>query len=210
MARAVGVDSDDEDVTAACLEYRAENVYPYLADQGMTVTTFAGPQADRTLVQPEIQQATVGFISGSGHGFPNRFTGQRRLSILELGQYNPPEVAGKIIHLLSCETAGLLGADLVAKGCLAFFGYDENFFFPLNKPEVFLDCDSVIDQRLADGLTAEEAHDEAIAAFDRRILQLLKAGNTFLAAALERNRDHLCSPSVDRKWGDPHARLAGL
>ena len=182
-------------------------MYRYLSEQGVTLTKFEGPQAVRNLVAPAAQGPAVEFITGSGHGFQNRFTGQARLSIFELGQYQPVEVRNKIIHLLSCQTAGQLGADVVTNGCRAFFGYDVDFLFPLDRPAVFLDCDSVIDLRLADGMSAEDAYAAAVQAFDDTIATLKKNGQAWLAAMLEFNRDHLCSPSVDRKWGDPRARL---
>jgi hypothetical protein len=173
----------------------------------MSLVTFSGERAQRTVVAPAARQPGVGFITGSGHGFPTRFTGQGRLSIFELGLYDAAEVRGKVVHLLACQTADQLGLDIVAKGCDAFFGYDVDFLFPLDKPGVFLDCDAAIDLRLADGLSAEEAYQAAIAEFETRIAQLKKDGQLWLASMLEFNKEHLCAPSVDGKWGNPQAQV---
>jgi hypothetical protein len=149
----------------------------------------------------------VSFVTASGHGFPARFTGQGRLSLWEVGHYQASEVAGKIVHLLACESARNLGVDVVEKGCRAFFGYDAVFIFPDTASELFLQCDAQIDIKLAEGRSAGEAYEAAIQAFNQRIALMLKAGKTWIAAALQRNRDHLCAPSVDPKWGDRNASL---
>ena len=206
MSRGIAIDSDDELVTRVCRTYRDAHVYPKIA-QAMQMTRLAGADATRAKVGALLGTGGVDLITGSGHGFPERFTGQGRDPILEIGSYAPVEVSGAIVHLLSCETAKELGADLVSNGCKAFFGYDETFVFPDEAARLFLEADSQIDLKLAEGATAEEAYRAAIRVFDRHIVRLLQAGQVFVAAALKRNRDHLCAPPKDPKWGDPAAKL---
>jgi hypothetical protein len=203
----VTVDSTDEDVTDACATYRADEVYPALVTPTFVVQHFSGADAQRGNVLSALQTAKPRLVTGSGHGFPTTFTGQGREAILEIGGYQRFHVQGSIIHLLSCEAGEQLGVDLVANGCRAFFGYNDDFVFPIGEPELFLECDSVIDLTLAGGGTAEEAYDDTIAAFNQSILRLKKVGRVWLAIALERNRNCLCAPSVDAKWGDLSARL---
>lgn len=206
MTRAVCIDSDDEVVTGICTAYRDQHIYPLLAPQlGMTRLTGAG--ATRAALSRELSAGGVALITGSGHGFSNRFTGQHREAVLQIGQYAPIEVAGSIVHLLACETGQALGANLVANGCHAFFGYDETFVFPVEVAPLFLEADSQIDLTLAAGRTAQEAYDAAVRMFNRHIRRLLVLGKPFLAAVLARNRDHLCAPTKDPKWGNPHASL---
>jgi hypothetical protein len=207
MATVLSIDSDDETVTAICRQYREANVYAQFDALNQARSPFVGPTARRELVESRLLAGGIDWITGSGHGFPTRFTGQERVSIFETTGYDPAEVAGRIIHLLACETAATLGTDLVSNGCVAFFGYDEVFVFPDTAPELFLDCDATIDLQLADGKTAQEAYDAAFAAFNRRIAQMQRLGKIWIAAALARNRDHLCAPSIDSKWGDAHARI---
>jgi hypothetical protein len=207
MIRAVAVDSDDEIVSETCRTYRDEHVYPEL-EVNVSLQRFEGAAAARANVAPALAPGTVDFITGSGHGFRERFTGQNRDSILEVGLYAPQEVDGTIVHFLSCDTAQDLGADLVSNGCRAFFGYDAVFVFPDEGARFFLESDAQIDLALAQGKTADEAYQAACRAFDRRIRQLLQLGKVYVAAALKRNRDHLCAPSRDRRWGHPDARLA--
>lgn len=201
------IDSDSEVVTQACQDYRKSEVYPGLEQAGFTIEAFGGNAARRARIAPHLTKPDVRFLSGSGHGLERRFTGFNGESILEIGQYDSNEPHGKIIHLLACLTAAELGSDLVKNGCTAFFGYDVVFMFPLDTPELFLDCDAEIDFALAAGKTAGEAYSNAYDAFTSRMQQLLAAQRPYLAAILEYNRDHLCGPSVDTKWGDENAAL---
>lgn len=211
MSRILAIESDDEMVSQMCRTFRDAEVYPAL-DPVHTVEHFEGAAtpgatATRADIKPAVDAVPVDFITGSGHGFPERFTGQNRDPVFAVGGYAPSEVAGTIIHLLSCETAQQLGVDVVANGCRAFFGYDAVFVFPDQAGRFFLESDAQIDLALAQGKTAEEAYDAAAAMFRKRIAQLLQTGNVFVAAALKRNLNHLCSPKQDPKWGDPAAKL---
>ncbi|GAI81306.1 unnamed protein product, partial [marine sediment metagenome] len=52
-------------------------------------------------------------IIGVGHGDVDAFTGHNEALILEVGRYDPREVEGKVIKLLSCQTGVKLGPDLI-------------------------------------------------------------------------------------------------
>src|SRR5437899_9395138 len=96
----------------------------------------------------------------------------------------------KIIHLLSCRTALLLGPDLVTHGCRAYFGYDEDFTFVTAEAAIFFACDSEIDRAFADGLTAAQTYDRVFKLYTSRIAELRAAGKLYSAAILELDRDH--------------------
>ncbi len=203
----VAIDADDDDVVAACLAYRRTHVYPALEGRGFTMRAFTAGDARRPVVGRALAAPDVVLVSASGHGTPEQFTGQAREALLQIGAYDPAEPSGKIIHLLACFTGQALGPDLVANGCDAFFGYDTAFVFPLGNPAVFLECDAVIDREIAAGCTARAVYERAHRAFTIRIQQLLAAKQPYLAAILEYNRDHLCAPSTDPRWGDPDATI---
>ena len=73
------------------------------------------------------------------------------------------------MHFSSCETAANLGPDFVKNGCLAFFGYDEDFVFTMADRDIFFECDSEIDLAFADGLTAAEVYDRVGKLFAKRV-----------------------------------------
>jgi hypothetical protein len=72
---------------------------------------------------------------------------------------------------------------------------------------IFFECDSEIDLRFADGLTADEVYQCTVALYDRQIAALRAVGEIYAAGTLEANRHHLCAPSVDPRWGDVAASL---
>ena len=203
----LAVDSNFEQVTKAAYEYRQEYVYPYLEAKGFKIVRCQGFLARRIYVAPEAARDATIYITGVGHGSYTTYTGDYFDPIFDMENYQTEEVAGKVVHLLSCRTAASLGPDLVLHGCRAYFGYDENFTFIMKFSEIFFECDSAIDLRFADGLSAREVFNIVIELFDQRISELESAGHDYVASVLEYNRDHLRSPSVDARWGDPMATI---
>jgi hypothetical protein len=205
--KALAIDSAYEPVTKAGYDYRQEHVYPYLEAKGFGILRCQGKLARRTYVAPEAVREDVTYVTGVGHGSQTTYTGDHGDYIFSVGEYQPEEADGKVVHFLSCQTAAQLGPDFVENGCRAYFGYDVNFTFFMDYADVFFECDSLIDRAFADGLTAEEVYDRVIDLYDARIAELEEAGHDYVAAALETDRDHLCSPSVDARWGDPAATI---
>jgi len=68
-------------------------------------------------------------IIGVGHGQEDALTGQNEAIILQVGQYDPREVEGKVIKLLSCQTGVELGPDLIRNGALSFAGYKDDYLW---------------------------------------------------------------------------------
>lgn len=66
-------------------------------------------------------------IIGVGHGDVDVFTGQNEALILQVNKYSPSEVRGKVIKLLSCQTAVILGPDLIRNGAASFAGYRDDY-----------------------------------------------------------------------------------
>jgi len=63
----------------------------------------------------------------TGHGSPDTITGQNEAVILEIGKYDPREIEGKVIKLLSCQCGVGLVPDLVANGAACAMGYRDDF-----------------------------------------------------------------------------------
>jgi hypothetical protein len=102
--------------------------------------------------------------------------------VYSVGNYSPEEVQGKIVHLLSCETAGKLGPDLVSHGCRAFFVTTKIFrfnSFQMDIADIFFQCDSEIDRAFADGLTAADVYSRVVALFDKNIAALRAQGSDY-------------------------------
>lgn len=117
-------------------------------------------------------------IIGMGHGDVNVFTGQNETVILEVGHYDPKEIKGKVVKLLSCQTGVELGPDLIANGCTVYLGYIDDYLWvcdadkasvPWSDPLAATCLMPVIDSinALLSGKTAKEAHDIEIAGYLR-------------------------------------------
>lgn len=66
-------------------------------------------------------------IIGCGHGNTDSFTGQNEAMILQVGKYNPREVDGKVIKLISCQSGVGLGPDLIRNGALSVGAYKDDY-----------------------------------------------------------------------------------
>jgi len=208
--RVLGIDSHYEPATLAVYQYREKHVYPYIASKGYTVDKCQGPMARRIYVAPKAQQPGIAYLTGVGHGSYTTYLGHYYDPIFQVGNYSAAEANGKIVHFLSCETARDLGPDFVKNGCLAYFGYDEDFVFTMADKDIFFECDSEMDRAFADGLTAAQVYDRVKALFVQRAADFRAQGKQTEAATLESNLDCLrcpSSPPGPNAWGDPKAKL---
>ena len=203
----IAIDSSYDKITQASCTYRNRHVYPYLESKGFEIVRCQDKSARRIYVQLEVCHEDIVYVTGVGHGVYTTYMGEHYDPIFEIGKYQSEELENKVAHFFACQTAAKLGTDFVKNGCLAYFGYDEDFIVLMHISDAFFDCDSEIDRAFADGLTAEEVYDRVIAYYNQKIRELEDGGHDDAAAALEYNRDHLCAPSVDAKWGNKKARI---
>jgi hypothetical protein len=207
MTQVIGIDANHDSATRVVSRHRRKSVYPHFVAKGFAVKRFTGKRARRDLVKEAVKGAEVQYITGVGHGLYNSYLGHGDAPVFQVGQYDAAECNAKIVHLLSCLTALALGPSMVANGSHAFFGYDEYFTFNDKTRDAMLDCDSEIDRGFADGLSAHEVYLRAIAAYDAAIAEAKRTSKVYRAGLLEFNRDHLCAPSIDGRYGTQGARL---
>ena len=203
----LAIDSSYDRVTQASYDYRNRHVYPYLESRGFEIVRCQGKSARRFHVKPKACQKDIIYMTGVGHGTDTTYMGENYNPIFDIGSYQPEESDGKVVHFFACQTAAKLGSDFVTCGCLAYFGYNEDFIVLMRISDAFFDCDSEIDRAFADGLTAKGVYTRVLEYYNQKIHELENSGHYREAAALEHNRDCLCAPSVDPKWGDEKATL---
>jgi len=138
-------------------------------------------------------------IMGAGHGSEDAFTGQNEAILLEVGKYDPKEVEGKVIKLLSCQTGVELGPDLVKNGAACVLAYTDDYVWvvdanlastPWADKEFAGKClMPVIDglNALLDGKTAREALDIELEGYSRNAEV---EEDELIKACLEFNRDN--------------------
>lgn len=97
---------------------RLEPVHLYSILARRTPFRLSAPQSD--------------IIIGMGHGEADAFTGQNEAVILEVNRYDPKEVKGKVIKLLSCQTGVILGPDLIRNGAASFQGYTDDYVWVMD------------------------------------------------------------------------------
>ena len=117
-------------------------------------------------------------IIGVGHGDKDSFTGQNEAMILEVGRYNPREVRGKVIKLISCQTGAVLGPDLIKNGALSVAAYNDDYVWvmdqdfakrPFADPLAAKSLMPVVSgiNLLLDGATVQEAFNAELAGYSR-------------------------------------------
>lgn len=142
---------------------RLEPIHLYAILARRTPFRLSAPQSD--------------IIIGMGHGDIDAFTGQNEAVILEIGKYDPKEVEGKVIKLLSCQTGVSLGPDLVINGAASFQGYTDDFVWvcdadlastPWSDKMAATCLMPVVNSinALLDGKTSKEAFDTELAQYD--------------------------------------------
>jgi len=201
--RALFCENTTDSVTKPFAVYRIANVHSAFAERGFTVISLTDVNNVRTKFIPEAKNGLTVYIGGIGHGAYNLYTGNNGNHILEVCLYDSAEVSGKAIHFLSCQTAGQLGPDTVAKGAKCYAGYTENFHLvwddsstPVDEFLCFAESDSIYDIMMANGATAKQAYEATIAAFNAA---LVKPGipNTVAATWLKYDRDHFKLLGID-------------
>lgn len=119
----------------------------------------------------------------NGHGNSTTVLGNDEEPLVSVGM-NELSLAGRIIYALACSCAKTLGPASVAKGALAFIGYQEDFIFLYDTEKrtrphedktaaLFFDPSTLIPFSLLKGSSAKEAHQHATVAFTKNIRRLL-------------------------------------
>lgn len=220
----VSIDFRTDDTQTVACNWRKANVYPKIAEGGVVAdppNVLTGDGATPDALIDALNNPSVVYVTGVGHGAADAFPGPPSDPALSTTTYDPPLVSGKIIHLVSCNTAALLGKALAAPGgggAVAFFGYNGLFSWPENVSsevlDIFFGCDAQIDFALAGGKTAGEAYHMAIRAYQsahEKLLADYPGAGAQLAAMLAANLSYLCGPQVgagpygfaDAKLGPP-------
>ena len=137
-------------------------------------------------------------IIGCGHGGVDAFTGHNEAIILEVGKYDPREIKGKVIKLLSCQTGVELGPDLIRNGAAGFQGYTDDYVWvmdadlastPWSDEMAATSLMPVVDglNALLDGKTSREAFSIELEGYTRNA-ELEE--DELIKACLEFNRDN--------------------
>jgi len=100
---------------------------------GITIVDLERDYAVLKYFKPSLEKYNPIFVFGFGHGNEEVFTGQDYDLILEACS-NDQLLKDRVVYLLSCQTATVLGHSIIEKGGLSFIGYKEDFVFISETP----------------------------------------------------------------------------
>jgi hypothetical protein len=162
--RAATVTRPDFDQATYCGALALAHAVDYMRARGFSVDDLFDGDATRYLVLESLRRSDPILFVGCGHGDSGTFTGQNREFIFWTCDCR--EVAGRVIYLLSCLTANVLGPDMVRKGARCYIGYRVEFTWVQERVQdpladrygrAFFEPVLELIYRLADGRTAADA-----------------------------------------------------
>lgn len=158
----------------------------------------------------------VAYIVCAGDGSEAAFPAPPNSQVFPPDNMATQDLQFRIIHMLACSTAVILGPQLVTTWkAAAFIGYSGLFNFPdpsdsstlAGFAQTFVNCDAQIDFVLAQGGTVSAAIQAALNQFETQA-QVLDPVNPSLANMLRQNATLLCGPTIDNEFGSASASIA--
>ena len=213
MAAILAIDQDYDLVTEYSQAFRESLVFSLLPQQFPHHRLYLArnDHATRAYIDSVLTSKSISFITGAGHGLRHTFTGHNGQVVWDASE-DLSYLAGKIVHLLSCQTGSSLGQKMVADGVVAFWGYAIDFQFLFTHPQpspldtddearVFFQMDLVVLKGILKRLTAQEIRDSVQVYYTKMYPQLRPGQKALLLS----NLTNLIGPSVG--FGDEHAVL---
>jgi len=153
----------------------------------MPVSILDGPDAIWENLEYTLEVYDPILVTLLGHGSEGVFTGHGGEVVMSVCA-GPEILTDRVVVALSCRTGARLGPDAVDKGCLAYFGWTQDFVWVTTEeadpardhyaPAFFEPVDVVIIS-LANGLEAMRAYEEAIRAYERWIEAWAKSDDPY-------------------------------
>ncbi|MFM9947382.1 MAG: hypothetical protein ACKV1O_05540 [Saprospiraceae bacterium] len=206
------VDVMNDDDSKLPGQYRQNKVVPEL--NKLINSNLTKNLAIRLNLKDILNSRSGGLLSCCAHGERDELIGYDNKPLIKTGEGDILSEYQRIIHLKACWCALDLGNYLIQKGCWAFFGYNRRFSFPndSNFPhldKLFFYPDEVLAKALAEGRTAEDAHNltmEAYKEMEEEIKNQNNPGNYI--GILRINKKGFCSPSTDENlYGNKYATI---
>ncbi|MEM2261237.1 MAG: hypothetical protein QXK24_02170 [Ignisphaera sp.] len=174
MTDIVVIRPDYELATRYGAYYQKSLVIDEAVKLGLSVTDLYKSDAVKSMFVKAIREGNVKFITGTGHGNVNVFTGQNYNYILVKGYESDAKLLeNRSVSFLSCSFGD--SADWwVARGCRGFFGYNRTYYFitgvfPNSRAKYFFTSHHSYDKAILAGKTQREAFEECINAYNNAI-----------------------------------------
>lgn len=123
----------------------------------------------------------------NGHGNADMVTGHDNEPLVT--KDNADVLSAKIVYARSCQSAKVLGKTAVAKGCLAYLGYQEDFIFLIDEDKItkpledakaalFLEPSNYVINSLLKGHSAIDANNRSKNLFRKNLEKVLTGKNS--------------------------------
>lgn len=152
------------------------HIVGYAQQKGLwNITDLTETQANQTPVYDAIDATDPFAFYGFGHGQIDRYTGDSEQDIFNTFECN--KLSGRVVYLLSCLTATVLGPEIIRQGALAYAGFNiswtwvaqsENeefvYFDPYDDPYAygFYESANELWKALLDGKTFQESVQQSV------------------------------------------------
>jgi|ERR1700722_3469666 len=150
-------------------------------------------KARRTVVESYLTKKSPDVVIINGHGNETCVVGQDGEQLLIAGQ-NTHLMKGRRVYIRACRAGRQLGPDIIRNGAAGFVGYVQDFIFPYDKDSVQrplddeyakpnLECSNQVAISLLKGHSADEAHQEGVRAFRKKLDALMTSNSRNSAVA---------------------------
>lgn len=142
-------------------------------------------RANRKEFQSVVMKVKPRFLFLNGHGNEEAIYGQDNKVLVDVND-TKAILRGKIIYVLACSSAKVLGRKSVKDGADAYLGYDEDFIFFYDEKsrtrpgkdltaKLFLDPSNAIPFSLLKGHSVSQAYENSQNMYKRTVIRLLSS-----------------------------------
>jgi len=154
-----------------------EHVSAEALKYGLLLSEMKAEQAEKDSVWNVLLAEDPLFVNGFGHGSETAYTGDGETTIFTNTECSI--LAGRVVYLLSCVTANILGPAIISVGGIAYGGYDISWTWLMYKSDVdpytdwyaegYWRASNEFPISLIQGETVARAKERCIAEYDRWI-----------------------------------------
>jgi hypothetical protein len=205
MPEALVVAPKFDDATVYSYNWSRE-VVDELRAHGYTVTDIGGRPVRRSEVEEQLRRLPSALYIHYNHGSEDAHWGTATEAVVDL--QNVDLLSGREVYCMNCESAKVLGAEAVKRGCLVYWGYTDVFAFTSDAPAEFKQfANAGIKHRLS-GLSWKEALERVKKLGEELREKLFSEGKFVAASAMQHDTDVLVcyqkgdEPPKEKSWLD--------
>ena len=135
MTDSILITRPENDEATVYLSKWSENIIKEAKSKRLKVIDLRRNKANRKRIIGILGKVNPRFVMFNGHGSENCVRGHNMEIIIGVG--DEEVLDSKIIFSRACKSAKILGQTAIARGTIAYLGYEEDFWFRYNPQKVF-------------------------------------------------------------------------